>query len=67
MEACNLPPRLFYLVVSRSKGVSSVQLATDPDLTQKTAWFLNHRMREGFEISLEAFEGPVDGGAGNLR
>ncbi len=64
MEASNLPLRLWaialYLVVSRPKGVSSVQLAKDLGVTQKTAWFLAHRIREGFDISLEAFDGPVE-------
>ena len=64
MEASNLPLRLWaiavYLVMSRPKGVSSVQLAKDLGVTQKTAWFLAHRIREGFDISLEAFEGPVE-------
>jgi transposase-like protein len=35
-----------YLVTSHKKGISSLQLATDLGITQKTAWFLNHRIRE---------------------
>ena len=64
MEASDLPLRpwaiALYLVVSRPKGVSSVQLAKDLGVTQKTAWFLAHRIREGSDISLEAFDGPVE-------
>lgn len=35
-----------YILVNHSKGISSVQLASWLDITQKTAWFLNHRIRE---------------------
>ena len=35
-----------YLVTTHKKGISSLQLATDLGITQKTAWFLNHRIRE---------------------
>ena len=35
-----------YLATSSSKGVSSVQLARQIGVTQKTAWFVLHRVRE---------------------
>lgn len=35
-----------YLVTAHRKGISSVQLAKDLGVTQKTGWFLNHRIRE---------------------
>jgi hypothetical protein len=35
-----------YILSVHSKGISSLQLATLIDVTQKTAWFLNHRIRE---------------------
>jgi len=35
-----------YLATSSSKGVSSVQLARQLGVTQKTAWFVLHRVRE---------------------
>jgi transposase-like protein len=35
-----------YLVSCSSKGISSVQLARDLDVTQKTAWFILCRIRE---------------------
>lgn len=35
-----------YILTNHSKGISSLQLASWLDVTQKTAWFLNHRIRE---------------------
>jgi transposase-like protein len=35
-----------YILNNHSKGISSLQLAQWLDVTQKTAWFLNHRIRE---------------------
>lgn len=35
-----------YILSVHSKGISSLQLANWLDVTQKTAWFLNHRIRE---------------------
>jgi transposase-like protein len=38
-----------YLVANHSKGISSVQLSHDIGVTQKTAWFLLHRIRGLFK------------------
>jgi transposase-like protein len=35
-----------YILTSHSKGISSVQLSKDIGVTQKTGWFINHRIRE---------------------
>jgi transposase-like protein len=35
-----------YIISVHSKGISSLQLASFVGVTQKTAWFLNHRIRE---------------------
>jgi hypothetical protein len=35
-----------YIVTSHKKGLSSLQLSKDIDVTQKTAWFILHRIRE---------------------
>lgn len=35
-----------YILTNHSKGISSLQLASWLGVTQKTAWFINHRIRE---------------------
>lgn len=35
-----------YLTTTSKKGISSVQLATQLNISQKTAWFVLHRIRE---------------------
>jgi len=49
-ENTKLPLRLWfatiYLVTAHKKGISSLQLSRDLSITQKTAWFLLHRVRE---------------------
>jgi transposase-like protein len=35
-----------YIISNHKKGISSCQLARDLGVTQRTAWFLNHRIRE---------------------
>lgn len=35
-----------YLIVTARKGISSLQLSKELDITQKSAWFLLHRIRE---------------------
>jgi len=35
-----------YIILSHKKGISSIQLAKDLGVTQKTAWFMLHRIRE---------------------
>ena len=49
-EASNVPltkwfPAM-YLIMNHKKGISSCQLARDLSVTQKTAWFMLHRIRE---------------------
>ena len=34
-----------YILTGHKKGISSLQLARDLGVTQKTAWFINHRVR----------------------
>ena len=40
-----------YIFASHKKGISSHQLARDLGVTQKTAWFMLHRLRETFTDS----------------
>ena len=51
-----------WLEATRSKGISSVQLARDVGVTQKTAWFMLHRIRAGWRAqrAREALQGPVE-------
>ena len=50
-----------YKVASTKKGVSSHQLARDIEVTQKTAWFMLHKIRGLFGISDEIeLDGEVE-------
>ena len=49
-----------YLLTTGLKGVSSMKLHRDLDVTQKTAWHLAMRIRETFEDDEVAFQGPVE-------
>ena len=49
-----------YILTNSKKGVSSVQLAEYLGVTQKTAWFLAHRIRETWEQSNKRLEGTVE-------
>ena len=49
-----------YIFSSHKKGISSVQLAKDLDITQKSAWFMLSRIRSSFKSNVEfQFEGLV--------
>ncbi|MDE0291126.1 MAG: IS1595 family transposase [Candidatus Dadabacteria bacterium] len=50
-----------YLLNTNLKGVSSCKLARDLNITQKTAWFLAHRIRRAFEDQQNAkFVSPIE-------
>ena len=50
-----------FLIVSNPKGRSSVQLAADLGITQKSAWHLSHRIRRALEDGhLPDFDGPIE-------
>ena len=52
MERSKVPLRKWawaiYLEMTSLKGVSSVKLGRDIGVTQTTAWFMQHRIREAF-------------------
>ena len=64
MEDSKLPLQKWawaiYLEMTSLKGVSSMKLHRDIGVTQKTAWFMLHRIREAFADAASAFEGPVE-------
>lgn len=49
-----------YILTNSKKGVSSVQLAEYLGVTQKTAWFLAHRIRETWEQGKKRLEGTIE-------
>ena len=51
-----------YMVTTNLKSVSSMKLHRDLDITQKTAWFMLHRIRQAYEITPADYklQGPVE-------
>ena len=50
-----------YLMTTSLKSVSSMKLHRDLDVSQKTAWFMLHRLREAWaDETAGGFEGPVE-------
>ena len=49
-----------YLTTTSLKGVSSMKLHRDIGVTQKTAWFMLHRIREAATTPNTLFHGPVE-------
>ena len=49
-----------YLEVTNLKGVSSIKLGRDLGISQKSAWFMLHRIRETWAPKRESFAGPVE-------
>lgn len=65
LQSSRLPLRKWafatYLYVTSLKGVSSMKLHRDLKVTQKTAWYMLHRLREAWnESGIEPFIGPVE-------
>ncbi len=50
----------FYLMATNIKGVASMKLYRELGFTQKTAWFVNHRIRECWNNNKPLFNGPVE-------
>ena len=49
-----------YLLVTARKGISSMQLAKQIGITQKSAWFVLHRLREACGKDLDKLRGEVE-------
>lgn len=65
MERSKVPLRKWafaiYLEMTSLKGVSSMKLHRDLRVTQKTAWFMLHRIREAWtDARIEDMVGPVE-------
>ena len=64
LEESRLPLRKWaiaiYLHLTSLKGVSSMKLHRDINVTQKTAWFMLQRIRKAWESDDSPFAGPVE-------
>lgn len=64
MEASKLGYRIWaiagYLLTTSLKSVSSMKLHRDLGITQKSAWFLGHRIREMFDYNSGPYFGPME-------
>ncbi len=62
-EDTKLPLRKWFaaiwLITSHKKGIASTQLAKDLQITQKTAWFVLHRLR--YATKTKSFNAPLSG------
>ena len=64
MQSSRLPLRKWvfamYLMTTSLKGVSSMKLHRDLDITQKTAWYLEQRIRLAWDTAGLPMAGPVE-------
>ncbi len=64
MQGSKLPYRVWaiaiYLFTTNLKGISSMKLHRELGITQKSAWFVLHRLREAYADGQPLFEGPVE-------
>lgn len=49
-----------YLLTTRKKGISSIELAANVGVSQKTAWFMDHRIREALKQGKGKLIGTVE-------
>lgn len=49
-----------YLLTTRKKGISSIELAEQVGVSQKTAWFMDHRIREALKQGKGKLSGIVE-------
>ncbi|MDE2761044.1 MAG: IS1595 family transposase [Paracoccaceae bacterium] len=64
MESSKIPLRKWvialYLQLTNLKGVSSMKIHRDLDMTQKSAWFMGHRIRMAFDKTVMELKGIVE-------
>ncbi|MCY3929999.1 MAG: IS1595 family transposase [Acidobacteria bacterium] len=64
IEASKIPFRKWayaiFLWTTSLKGVSSMKLHRDLNISQKAAWFMAHRLREAYTSGGGLFSGPVE-------
>ena len=49
-----------YMVTTNLKSVSSMKLHRDLGITQKSAWFILHRIRQAYEVAAPMLDGLVE-------
>ncbi len=49
-----------YQMATNLKGISSMKLARDIDVTQRTAWYMEHRIREALDQNNDMFYSEVE-------
>ena len=64
MEQTRLKYRVWaigmYLYTTNLKGISSMKLHWEIGITQKSAWFVLHRLRKAVETGTSVFAGPLE-------
>ena len=64
MESSPLPVRIWvfgvYMMTTSLKGVSSMKLHNDLGITQRTAWYMEHRIRQGLIDDGAPLQGEVE-------
>ena len=64
MHASNIPVQKWaiaiYYVLTARKGISSLQLSKELGITQKSAWFMLQRIREGSKQGVFKLSGSVE-------
>ena len=67
LQSSRLPLRKWafavYLYVTNIKGISSMKLHRELKITQKTAWYMLHRLRDAWAAGVgeQQFSGPAEG------
>ena len=64
MESSKIPLQKWaiaiYMISTSLKSISSMKLHRDLEITQKSAWFLMHRIRQAYKITPITLDGPIE-------